>query len=66
MAKMSQIKCQGQKWAHFRKEYFNSDFTYDTTVWMAYVQRADLFYRKIVLSNYPFWLSYYLLKKLPN
>ena len=32
MDKTSQIKQQGQKWAHFRNEYLNFDWTSDTNI----------------------------------
>ena len=42
MAKMSQIKQQGQKWAHLRKEYIKCDWTYDSNIWMADFQVDDI------------------------
>ena len=42
MAKMSQIKEQGQKWVHLRKEYLNCDQTSDTTICMADFQGDDI------------------------
>ena len=34
MANMSQIKLQGQKLAHLRKEYLNCDWTSDANIYM--------------------------------
>ena len=42
MDKMSQIKQQGQKWAHLRKEQINCDQNSDTKIWMANVQGGDI------------------------
>ena len=50
----SQIKQQGQKWAHLRKEYLNCDWTYDSKIWMIDVQGGDISADKRVLQNTQF------------
>ena len=72
MAKMSQIKQQGQKWAHLRKEYLNCDWSSDTNIWMANVQGGDISARKRIFQFVNFGLVINLLKlpklgiQLPN
>ena len=37
-----------------------------SNILMIYVQGGDLSARKSIFPNYQFWLSYYLLKNVPN
>ena len=66
MAKNPQIKQQGQKWAHLRKEYLNFDWAYDTKIWMTDVQGGDILASTSIFPNCQFLLSYYMLKNAPN
>ena len=50
MAKISQIKHQGHKWAHLRREYLNCNWTSDTKMCMVDVQGGDIFPFKIIFQ----------------
>ena len=66
MAKTFQIKQQGPKWPHPGKEYLNCDWTPDTKILMSDVQGGDILSNKRIMPNCEFWLSYHLLKNVPN
>ena len=62
MAKMFEIKPQGQKLSPLENKYIPSDCTNDANIWMAGAQGGDLLSRKFILPNSPFWLRCYMLK----
>ena len=51
IAKMSQVKWQGQKWVHLRKEELPSGWTTGAKIWVAGVSRGDFLARKSILPN---------------
>ena len=63
---MSQIKQQSQKLAHMKKQEFHTNMNYDANICMAAVQQGDILAQSRNFPNSPFWLSYYLLKNIPN
>ena len=51
---MASIVSAGQKWARLEKEYFHSDWTSDTNIWMAGGQGSDLSARKKISNVFDF------------